>query len=188
MFPTKVLLDIINSTLEFTPSLEIQKEGHEGSNADHSVAIGNIFRTFWYCKEITKYREADKFNHVRKHIWVYNWSSISNKRFQGKKSMLYGVSCNLMSKLLGINKDSEKMSIYKYETVERRLETIPNISRGCCLWKHNHWTSLPEVNKILEKQVIIGEAYQVQWWLNEGTVDALLHMLIRHWGDKVAYT
>jgi len=43
MFPTKVLVDIILFTLEFTPSLEIQKEGHEFSDADHSVAMGNMF-------------------------------------------------------------------------------------------------------------------------------------------------
>jgi len=128
MSPLKVLVDIIIFTLEFTPSLEIQKEGHDGSNADHSVAIGNVFRSFWYCKNIMKYREAGKFNHVRKHIWVYNWSSISNKRFQGKKSMLYGASCNLMSKLLGIQ---EKTIIYKCETVKKGLEAIPNISMGC---------------------------------------------------------
>jgi len=48
--PTKVLVDIIISTLDFTPSLEIKKEGHEFSKADHSVAR-KIFRSFWYCKE-----------------------------------------------------------------------------------------------------------------------------------------
>jgi len=51
VFPTKVLVDIIIFTLDFTPSLEIQKERHEFSNADHLVAIGNIFRSFWYYKE-----------------------------------------------------------------------------------------------------------------------------------------
>ena len=41
---TKV--DTTTSTLDFTPSLEVQKERHEFSNADHSVAIGNMFRSF----------------------------------------------------------------------------------------------------------------------------------------------
>ena len=45
--------------------------------------------------------------------------------------MLYGASCNLMSELLGINDDQEKMIIYKCETVKKGLEAIPNISMGC---------------------------------------------------------
>jgi len=56
--------------------LEIQNERYEFSKADHSVAIGNIFRSFRYCKEITRYSEARKFDYVRKYIWVDNWSSI----------------------------------------------------------------------------------------------------------------
>ena len=75
-------MDIIISTLDFTPSLDVQEERHEFSNADHSIAIGNIFRSFDIVGKITRYSEAGKFDHVRKYIRVYNWSSISDKGFE----------------------------------------------------------------------------------------------------------
>jgi len=65
----------------------------------------------------------------------------------------------LISKLLGLTKIRKRRSSPNVKPQRRGLK-LYQIYRGVVvLWKHNHWISLPEVNKILEKQVIIGEAY-----------------------------